>query len=78
MTKASLRMTNSPMRPGVGTILDWAAAEGWNPGLDDAVAIHAADPDRFLLGSIDGQPIGAVSVVRYGTAFAFLVLAVLA
>ena len=28
--------------------LDWAAAEGWNPGLRDAEAFHAADPDGFL------------------------------
>ena len=27
---------------------DWAAAEGWNPGLSDAVAFQAADPTGFL------------------------------
>ena len=26
-------------------VLDWAAAEGWNPGLDDAAAFLAADPE---------------------------------
>ena len=25
--------------------LDWAAAEGWNPGLHDAVPFRAADPE---------------------------------
>ncbi len=24
--------------------VDWAAAEGWNPGVDDARAFMAADP----------------------------------
>lgn len=57
---------------GVRTIIDWAAGEGWNPGLHDADAFRAADPDGFLLGSIDGEPIGAISAVRYGPAYAFL------
>ena len=59
-------------RSGVDTIVGWAAAEGWNPGLHDAAAFHATDPGGFLLGSIDGEPVGAISVVRYGPAFAFL------
>ena len=53
-------------------MLDWAAAEGWNPGLGDAEAFHAADPDGFLLGRLDGEPVAGVSLVRYSPAFAFL------
>lgn len=52
--------------------LDWAAAEGWNPGLDDACAFQIADPQGFLVGLCDGEPVGCVSVVRYGGDFAFL------
>ena len=52
--------------------LDWAADEGWNPGLFDAETFHAADPNGFLLGELDGEPIGSVSAVRYGTEFGFL------
>lgn len=52
--------------------LDWAAAEGWNPGLHDAQCFHAADPDGFLLGELDGVPVGSVSAVRYGSGFGFL------
>ena len=37
MTRADLRRA-----------LDQAAAEGWNPGLHDAEAFHAADPEGFL------------------------------
>jgi predicted N-acetyltransferase YhbS len=59
-------------RAEIATILDWAAAEGWNPGLDDATAFHAADPGGFLIGKIAGEPIAAISVVRYGPSFAFL------
>ena len=52
--------------------IDWAAAEGWNPGLHDAGSFHAADPGGFLLGLVDGEPVGMVSVVAYGRSFGFL------
>ena len=52
--------------------LDWAAAEGWNPGLHDADAFHAADPNGFLMGFRDDEPIGSISVVRYSADFGFL------
>ena len=31
-------------------VLDWAGEEGWNPGLEDAEAFLASDPDGFFLG----------------------------
>lgn len=52
--------------------VDWAAGEGWNPGLDDMAAFHAADPQGFLLGWEGGAPIASISVVRYGAAYSFL------
>ena len=52
--------------------LEWAAAEGWNPGLHDAHCFHAADPQGFFVGELDGAPIGCVSAVRYGSSFGFL------
>ena len=59
-------------RDEVGLIVDWAAAEGWNPGPMDADAFFAADPEGFLVGTLDGVPVAAVSVVAYGDAFGFL------
>lgn len=59
-------------RDDVDLMLEWAAQEGWNPGLDDADAFFAADPGGFLIGRIDGQPVGCISVVRYPPAFGFL------
>ena len=62
-----------PMRrEDLALALDWAAAEGWNPGLADADCFLAADPDGFLLAEIDGAPAGCVSAVRYGSGFGFL------
>lgn len=53
-------------------VLDWAAAEGWNPGLDDAAAFFLADPQGFFVAEHDGGPVAAVSVVDHGPGFAFL------
>ena len=53
-------------------VLGWAAEEGWNPGLDDAQAFHAADPDGFFLAEEDGTPVAAISVVDHAPDFAFL------
>lgn len=53
-------------------MLDWAASEGWNPGLDDAAAFHAADPDGFLIAELNGEPAACISVVRYGPSYGFL------
>jgi ribosomal protein S18 acetylase RimI-like enzyme len=59
-------------RADLDTALDWAAAEGWNPGLHDAQAFHAADPQGFLAGVLDGEVVASISVVRYDAAFGFL------
>jgi ribosomal protein S18 acetylase RimI-like enzyme len=61
------------MRPDeIDLVIDWAAHEGWNPGLDDAVSFAAADSQGFLIGLLDGQPAAAISAVRYGAGFAFV------
>ena len=52
--------------------IGWARDEGWNPGLHDATPFHAADPEGFLTGVLDGRAISSISVVRYGESFAFL------
>jgi hypothetical protein len=61
------------MRPrDLDVAIEWAAAEGWNPGLHDADAFYGTDPDGFLMGFVDGEPATSISVVRYGPTFAFL------
>lgn len=59
-------------RDELDTLIGWAATEGWNPGLRDADCFHAADPDGFLIGLLDGEPITAISAVSYGSSFGFL------
>lgn len=53
-------------------LLDWAAEEGWNPGLADGPCFHGADPQGFLVGRLDGVPVSGVSMVQYGDGFGFL------
>lgn len=52
--------------------VDWAAAEGWNPGLNDLAAFHGTDPSGFFMGWIGGRPVSSISVVRYGATYGFL------
>ncbi|MDF3056030.1 MAG: hypothetical protein K0R17_245 [Rariglobus sp.] len=53
--------------------VQWAAAEGWNPGLHDAIAFNAADPGGFIVGKLpSGEPAVVVSAVRTGADFGFL------
>lgn len=55
------------------SILDWAAKEGWNPGLDDAEAFYAADPKGFFLAVNESDvPVAAISIVNHTSDFAFL------
>ncbi|MFD4866550.1 GNAT family N-acetyltransferase [Streptomyces sp. NPDC058412] len=50
----------------------WADEEGWNPGDSDRFAFAVADPEGFLLGRLDGEPVACISAVRYGAGFGFI------
>jgi GNAT superfamily N-acetyltransferase len=56
----------------VALAAEWAAREGWNPGLHDAGVFHATDPSGFHVGLLDGEPVATISAVKYGAAFAFV------
>lgn len=51
--------------------VDWARQEGWNPGIYDADAFYAQDPNGFFIGYLDGKPIATISAVKYGKQYAF-------
>ena len=59
-------------RADLNLAIDWAAEEGWNPGLCDALPFWAADPAGFLIGEIEGQAVAVISAVRYGQDFGFI------
>ncbi|GAA3742451.1 GNAT family N-acetyltransferase [Streptomyces tremellae] len=50
----------------------WAADEGWNPGLRDTACFHPTDSEGFFVGRIGGRAVSAISVVRYSERYAFL------
>jgi N-acetylglutamate synthase-like GNAT family acetyltransferase len=58
-------------RKDVDFAISLAREEGWNPGLHDADAFYAQDPEGFFIAEADGEPVACSSMVRYGDTFAF-------
>ena len=56
----------------IESLVEWAAAEGWNPGLHDAAAFQAADLQGFLGAFVEDQMIAGISAVAYGDDFGFI------
>jgi Acetyltransferase (GNAT) domain len=62
-----------PMRlDEISIAVEWAAAEGWNPGLADDACFATVDPQGFLIGELEGEAAATVSCVNYSASFAFL------
>ena len=59
-------------RPELNVILEWAADEGWNPGLHDADAFWATDPSGFIAAERDGRLVAGCSIVAYEGSYGFL------
>ncbi|RWM95249.1 MAG: GNAT family N-acetyltransferase [Mesorhizobium sp.] len=56
----------------VEKLVEWAAREGWNPGIDDAAALRAADPEGFISAFVTGEMVAGISAVAYGAEFGFI------
>ena len=59
-------------RDELDVLVEWAAREGWNPGLDDAEVFWATDPEGFVAAEIDGELIGGGSIVAYEKKYGFI------
>jgi len=59
-------------RKELDTVVEWAAKEGWNPGLHDADVFWKTDPKGFVALIKDGEMIGSGSIVSYGGDFGFM------
>lgn len=59
-------------RSELDLLVDWAAAEGWNPGLYDADAFWANDPEAFIAAEHQGQVIGAGAITSYRGEYGFM------
>lgn len=72
-TPASDGLRIRPMRHDeIAIAVDWAAAEGWNPGIADAACFATVDPKGFLIGELEGETAATISCVNYNASFAFL------
>ncbi|HTY14791.1 MAG TPA: GNAT family N-acetyltransferase [Methanoregulaceae archaeon] len=58
-------------REEADTVIDWAAEEGWNPGLHDADAFYQTDPSGFFAIVAENNLAGSVALVRYSDDFMF-------
>lgn len=62
-----------PLTPDeLETLVSWAGDEGWNPGLADAEAFRAADPDGFIGCFVAGELAAAIAATAYGDGFGFI------
>jgi ribosomal protein S18 acetylase RimI-like enzyme len=62
-----------PMRRAeFGVLVEWAASEGWNPGLHDPDCFWSADPDGFVAVELDGALAAGGSIVSYGGKYGFM------
>ncbi|MBR8220819.1 GNAT family N-acetyltransferase [Burkholderia ambifaria] len=56
----------------VAMSVEWAAAEGWNPGLHDPHCFREADPAGFFVGVWRGEPVAYLAAVAYDERFGFI------
>lgn len=65
--------TIRPMqRQELDTLVEWAAREGWNPGLHDADIFWHTDPDGFVAVELAGAMIGGGAIIAYDGRFGFM------
>jgi hypothetical protein len=71
MSKPELIIRNM-QREELDTLVEWAALEGWNPGLSDAEIFWATDPKGFIAAELDGQLVGGGSIASYDGVYGFM------
>lgn len=59
-------------RPEFSTLMQWAAAEGWNPGLHDESIFWSTDPAGMVAAELDGRMVGGGAIVSYGGEYGFM------
>lgn len=71
-----MTMDNFTVRPmsrsELDLVIDWAAAEGWNPGTYDAECFYQADQCGFFVGEFNNELVASISAVAYSKHFAVI------
>lgn len=71
-TPKSTFIVRKMTRKELDLAIEWAEKEGWNPGLYDAEAFYAADPQGYYIGLLNDEPIGVVSAISYDDNYGFV------
>ena len=71
MNKSDL-LIRGMRREELDVLVDWAANEGWNPGLSDADIFWATDPEGFIAAELNGELVGGGSIVSYEGRYGFM------
>ncbi len=68
-----MNLSISPLtRDEFDTAIEWAAVEGWNPGLHDADVFWQTDPEGYLGTHLNGELVATGSIVSYAGNFGFM------
>jgi GNAT superfamily N-acetyltransferase len=59
-------------RREVDLLVEWAAREGWNPGIHDADLFWHTDPDAFIGADLNDEMVGAGAITSYDGRFGFM------
>lgn len=54
------------------TITKLQTIQGSMPAIDDSALFYNTDPDGMFIGQLNGETISCITVVKYGSSFAFL------
>lgn len=71
MVNSNLNIRNM-RREELDILVDWAASEGWNPGLSDADIFWATDAEGFIAAELNGELVGGGSIVSYDGVYGFM------
>lgn len=58
-------------RADVDIAVEWAAEEGWNPGIHDAECHSAVDPKGWFIAKKGDVPVGTAAITNYDDSFSF-------
>jgi len=59
-------------REELDVLVEWAAREGWNPGLSDAEIFWETAPEAFIAAELAGEFIGGGSISSYSGHYGFM------
>ena len=76
-TSSERRPTMNPTirnltQPELHELVHWAAAEGWNPGVNDAALFWDVDPEGYLAVDMDQRMVGGGAIIRHNANFGFM------